>query len=336
MSAETAVSVVIPAHNAESWIGETLASVRAQTYPRARLDVVVVDDGSSDDTVAVAQRALASSGLETQILRNVSPLGPSSARNRGWRAAKAEWIQFLDADDLIAPDKLAWQMAQGVGAEVDVAIVYSKWGRLVTRAGVWVESETPADPSLGDDPIADLLRAEHFVATGSQLFSRRWLDVVGGFDERHRLIEDVDLHIRLLMAGGKIRSVASERPLFWYRQRPASLSREDRGAFVAACVRNYRMVETFWRQREELSPSRRAGLAENFHTAARYYAEHDGATFADLVCHIETLVPAFVPSAPRALRQLSRVIGYRSAELVAVRYRAVKRRLAAKPRTVSR
>lgn len=96
------------------------------------------------------------------------------------------------------------------------------------------------------------------------------------------------------------------------------------------------MVEAFWRQRDELSPSRRAGLAENYHTAARYYAEHDGATFDDLVRHIETLVPAFVPAAPRALRQLSGLIGYRSAELVAVRYRAVKNRLAAKPRTVSR
>jgi glycosyltransferase involved in cell wall biosynthesis len=98
------VSIIIPAYNAEKWIGETLESALAQTW--SRKEVIVVDDGSRDNTLSVAQ-GLASA--KVKVLRQDNA-GASAARNRGLALAQGELIQFLDADDLLAPDKVARQM----------------------------------------------------------------------------------------------------------------------------------------------------------------------------------------------------------------------------------
>ncbi len=181
-------------------------------------------------------------------------------------------------------------MAQGVGAEVDVAIVYSKWGRLVTRAGVWVESETPADPcsvttrspTCSGRSTSWPREVSCSAADGLTL----WVGLTTASAHRGRRSAYPAAH------GGREDPIRCLRaPPVLVPTAPRFVVSEDRGAFVAACVRDYRMVETFWRQREELSPSRRAGFAENFHTAARYYAEHDGATFAVLVCHSRRSCP---------------------------------------------
>lgn len=103
-----AISVVIPARNAGRTIGETLASVRRQTHKPD--EVVLVDDGSLDDTVAVAFRAFP--GI--RILRQ-PPAGVSRARNRGAGAATGAFVAFLDADDLWEPTKLERQLERAAG-----------------------------------------------------------------------------------------------------------------------------------------------------------------------------------------------------------------------------
>src|SRR5262245_30602775 len=94
------VSVVMPAYNSVRWIEETLASVLAQTVGPERLEIIVVDDGSTDGTAEVAERWLSKTPLSWRVFRQQNR-GPGAARNVGWQAARARWIQFLDADDLI-------------------------------------------------------------------------------------------------------------------------------------------------------------------------------------------------------------------------------------------
>jgi len=110
------VSVVVPAFDAAAWIDATLASVVAQTYPRNALEVIVVDDGSTDATGDVAARRLHAGGGQHQVIRREIPGGPGAARNDGWRRATGEWVQFLDADDLIAPEKIAVQIRDAADA----------------------------------------------------------------------------------------------------------------------------------------------------------------------------------------------------------------------------
>src|SRR5580700_8639860 len=93
------ISVVIPAYNAARFVGSAIESALAQTS--TPLEVLVIDDGSRDDTAAVVQQYAAPVGLLRQ-----SNGGPASARNHGVRVARGEWIAFLDADDTWLPQKL--------------------------------------------------------------------------------------------------------------------------------------------------------------------------------------------------------------------------------------
>jgi len=321
---EPLVSVVIPAFNAAEWIAATLASVAASTYPRERLEVVVVDDGSRDRTAEIAADQLRSSGLPHVVLRRDATQGPAVARNDGWRRARGEWLQFLDADDLIARDKISRQVRGALEADLRVAAVVSPWGALRERQGQWVPDEATVDPKIDDDALASVLRADNFIATGSQLFRRRWLETVDGYDARHRLVEDVDLLIRLVIAGGELRRVPADAPLFWYRRRAGSLSSSDDRAFIDAQVRNARLVEEHWRHTDQLTAGRRQFLADLYSGAVRRLAVDDPESFERMADHIDALRPAFVPSEPNGLRRLARVMGYRRAERAAGRYRQIK------------
>jgi glycosyltransferase involved in cell wall biosynthesis len=322
------VSVVVPARNAATWIGETLESVLAQTCDPDLLEIIVVDDGSTDATGSVVRDCLQRSGRRYEILVHELPQGPSAARNRGWRAAAGDWIQFLDADDLIEPAKIEQQRAFVMHETApSLAAVFSAWGYLSDDGnGGWQRSGA-VQPRIGDDPIRELLIAGNFVATGSLLFRRVWLERVGGYNESYSLVEDLELLMRIVMDGGRIAEVPAAAPTFWYRQVPKSLSRVNTDAFVRACLRNLKHAETHWRGSRDLTPARAAFLADEYFRLARYFAEHDQPLFDDLLTDIYELQPAFVPPRPASLRRAAQLVGYKRAEQIAIQYRKLKRLL---------
>jgi glycosyltransferase involved in cell wall biosynthesis len=319
------VSVVIPALNARPWIEETLQSVIGQTHPKASLEVVVIDDGSTDATAKLAADVLARSGLRHVVLRNDSSAGPSAARNRGWRSSNGGWIQFLDADDLLEPTKIERQARQAATATAETAALFSPWGHLTSSGGGDWNCGGIVAPKVSVDPLREVLHGANFIATGSLLFARSWIERVEGYNESYRLVEDIDLLMRLIMSGATLCEAPSERPLFWYRGHAASLSRENHGAFVHACLRNLRAAEAYWRETLGLTRIRAEFLAESYFFLARFFAEHDPAQFESLLDAIYTLNPDFVPIRPLALKRASQIVGYRRAEQLAIRYRRVKR-----------
>lgn len=325
------VSVIVPAKDAALWIGETLDSILTQTYHPDRLEIVVVDDGSTDATRALAHDRLSASGRRHQVLTNDSPLGPSAARNRGWRASAGEWVQFLDADDLLEPTKIESQSAKADAADTSLAALFSPWGYLELASKDEWKRSAPVDPQISDDPLRELLTAGNFVATGSLLFRRSWLERVGGYVESYRLVEDLDLLMRLVIVGGRLERVPSTAPTFWYRQRTTSLSRENTHAFVSACLRNLKHAESHWRADLELTSVRAEFLADEYFRLARFFAEHDVAQFEALVRDIDRLRPRFIPPRPASLRRVSQLMGYRRAERFAIHYRKLKRLLQQAP-----
>src|SRR5262245_12265557 len=189
------VSVVMPAYNSVQWIEETLASVAAQSIGSDRLEVIVVDDGSKDATARIAEEYLSTTFIRWQVIRQENR-GPSTARNRGWRAAKAPWIQFLDADDLLDPHKIEMQWNVSRSALDDVAVIFSSWRKFGVIDARWEHGETVV-PKFKNDVIDDLLTEDVSIGTGAQLYSRRWLERVGGWDEQRTNGEDHDLAIRV-------------------------------------------------------------------------------------------------------------------------------------------
>jgi glycosyltransferase involved in cell wall biosynthesis len=325
------VTVVVPALNAEPWIEDSLSSIVAQSYPSDSLEVIVVDDGSTDDTAGKATALLRASGLTHAVLTNGASRGPSASRNRGWRHGRGEWIQFLDADDLIEPCKIEAQVGAGHHEAAEVAVVYSTWGRLHETTDGWRPDGITIDPSIGSDPAFDLLRSDNFIATGSQIFRRQWLERVNGYIETYDRIEDVDLLLRIAFADGVFRRLCAPQPLFWYRQRPGSLSRQSGDAFIDGCVRNARQAEHRWRDHGSLEDRQKRLLADIYFDASRHYAGRDHEAFLEAVRDLYRVDPAFVPPRPAALRALSRLVGYVRAEKFAVQYRRFRQHVGGTP-----
>jgi glycosyltransferase involved in cell wall biosynthesis len=185
------VSVIIPVLNGERFLAAAVASIRRQRYPR--IEIIVVDDGSTDDTVAVANAL--GGGLRCVSQANG---GPPAARNRGLELASGGLIAFLDADDLWNDDKLEVQAARMLAdPELDVVMGTTQ---------VFQRPEAGADATmLGEaaGPPALLL------SLGGALFRREVFDRVGRFDVSLRMDDDVDWFLRAVEAGARVLPLAN-------------------------------------------------------------------------------------------------------------------------------
>lgn len=314
------VSVVIPAYNAQEWISEAIESVLQQTY--SELEIVLVDDGSSDRTADVAEESLRKGRLPYRILSQCNN-GAAAARNRGWQSAQGQWIQFLDADDRLHPQKIVLQVAS-LHPQQPFDVVYSDWQKLVWSAGAWKGEEDIRAPTIGRDALADLLSDRNFLQLGCQMFRASTLKAVGGFDKPHEPIEDVGLCVKIAIAGGVFFKANSNGPMSWYRDRPRSFSKTNHRQFIESCIKNAKLAE--WHVLNSPGDALRTieAIIDVYYSGARYFAENDWHRFEEIVSDIERLQPTFVPKMPTQLRVLSRIAGYRKAERLAVLYRKSK------------
>lgn len=184
------VSVVIPTYNAAELLPEAVESVLSQTY--RDFEIVVVDDGSTDETPAVMEEY----AEDVRYIRKENG-GSASARNRGIEEARGEYVAFLDADDRWRPAKLETQMDAHAA---DPTLAWSYTGaRLVdheTEEILFRKCQTRR--RYGGDILRKLLRG-NFVTPSTTLIERRVFDEVGTFDESslHRISEDWDLWLRI-------------------------------------------------------------------------------------------------------------------------------------------
>jgi glycosyltransferase involved in cell wall biosynthesis len=211
------ISVVIPVYNAAATIGATIASVLGQTFPR--FEIVAVDDGSSDESLAVL---LGLAGQDSRI-RVISKRngGVSSARNLGVETAQAPLVAFLDSDDLWAPDKLARHVALH-RSEPDLAASFARIAFIAEDADTLKGARTVSTLTHRVPRLVDVL-GENPVCTASNLVVRRdWMLSKGGFDELLKFAEDQEFVARLVSRGGKIAGIDSV--LTGYRFSPDGLS----------------------------------------------------------------------------------------------------------------
>ena len=185
MTAPAAVSVIIPTFNRSAAVSDAIESVRSQELVGG-CEIVVVDDGSTDDTPAIL------AAYDDIVVVRQDNGGPSAARNRGIEAATGEYVAFLDSDDLMAPGRLQAQLDfLREHPEVDGVL-----GRQVIESIDGGEPPPlPVDPVFGDPGGINLITV---------MISAEWLRSVGGFDEKLRRGEDRDLLFRLKEKGARI------------------------------------------------------------------------------------------------------------------------------------
>jgi len=210
------ISVVCPTYNSSPFIGETIATVRAQTT--LPLEVIISDDGSTDDTLAIIeelQREI--TAFPIRLIRNAHG-GPGAARNAGIRAAVGDWIAFLDSDDRWLPEKLACIEAAIRRYPDANFFCNSEYHRWLDGSESLLDYGAVYMPNI---PLQRQLFHENLFSTSAIVCRRNLLLTHGLFDERLRSSQDYELWLRLAPV---IRPVFVRVPLGWYVDRAGNVT----------------------------------------------------------------------------------------------------------------
>src|SRR5918998_66000 len=204
------VSVVIPCYNQAHFLGEAIESVLAQSYPN--FEIIVVDDGSTDDTSEVAKRY-----PKVRLVRQENQ-GLSAARNSGLARSEGEYVVFLDADDRLLPEALE----AGLGcleARPECAFV-SGYFRYIAADGSPLP--TPKQSCPDREHYLEMLLGNYLGMHGTYMYRRAIFDSVGGFDTSLKFCEDSDLHLRI---ASKFPVYCHDKMVAEYRLHDATMTR---------------------------------------------------------------------------------------------------------------
>ncbi|WP_373526857.1 glycosyltransferase family 2 protein [Nostoc sp.] len=219
------VSIIIPAYNTEAYIGRAIESALEQTLND--IEVIIVDDGSSDKTVEVAKSF---TDQRLKVIVNQQNLGAAAARNRALRVAQGEWIAVLDSDDWYAPERLEKLVSLANERDADMIAddLYlindgetSPWSTLIKESGeridkirqidivYFVETDVFGQPGLHLGLSKPLFKREFLVKHGIE------------YDEAIRMGQDFWLDMKCLIKGARF--FIEPKPYYFYRSRPGSL-----------------------------------------------------------------------------------------------------------------
>lgn len=229
------VSVIVPTYNYGHFIEETLECLRSQTYPT--WECVVIDDGSTDDTAERVARFMERDS-RFRFLRQTNAK-QAAARNNGLRNSVGQYIQFLDADDLIEPEKFERQV-EYLEAHPEVDILYGSMRYFGSENPaerlywIWGENKPwmPEVSGKGKEVLTALVR-HNIMATNSPMIKRSVVDAVGMFDERLPPAEDWDYWLRCAAAGMRFEFNNSPGTLALGRYHISSSSTDRRSMYAS-------------------------------------------------------------------------------------------------------
>lgn len=313
VTANPSVAILIPAYNAETSIAEAIESALAQHG--VEKEVIVIDDGSSDGTLDIIRR------FNGQIKWETGPnRGAPSARNRALALSSAPWIQYLDADDYLTPDKIAGQLS-ALKQKPKADLVYGpstiEWhrsGRVEER----VESiSEPRDPFR-------LLALWQLPQTGAVLFRRDALISAGAWKEDQPCCQEHELYLRMLMNGAEL-LFDSNGGSVYRRFETGTLSTSDLPMVRSERRKIENRLESFLNDNDQLTPSRKHAINQARLNMAR--AAWTGDRREAYEIHKEISAKDFKPDTLITAKHYALVyqlFGFRFAEWVAFCLRNIK------------
>ena len=285
------ISILIPAHNAETWIADTIRSAVVQTWPRK--EIIVVDDGSNDRTAELAGQF---ASKEVAVVSKENQ-GAAAARNYVLEFCQGDYIQWLDADDILAPDKIERQLIALRETNSKRTLLSSAWATFSyrTKHARFVPTSLWQDLS----PIEWFVKKmgeNLYMQTATWLTSRELTHAAGPWDTHLLSDDDVEYFCRVLLASERIRFVPDAR--VFYRITPSSrlsyvgTSDKKKDALVLSLklqIEHARSVEDSDRVRESCLTCLKSRLGE-------FYPERP-----DLVTELQTLIAQLggAPAMPR-------------------------------------
>ena len=307
MTSTPDISVLIPCRNAEAYLEETLQSITRQSI--APLEVLVIDDGSTDRTEEIAGRY----APMVRVVRNVGR-GVSAARTQAQTLARGAFLQFLDADDLLTRRALESRRAVLDSTGADVAI--SDWVRLVRTGELWAPRETESGALPAGEAPADVAILRGFWAPPAAVLYRRSIcDAIGGWSPTLPIIQDARFLLDAARLGGVFVHVAEVGAE--YRQHTAgSVSTRDPIAFWRDILTNAMEVEALWRAAGRLDGQHARALVDVYAGCARVGFTLDRALFASADAQLQRFPDFPRPRFVRAARGLTPIVGYSAARWI--------------------
>lgn len=259
------VSFIIPTYNAASYLIRAVDSALSQTYPN--IEVIIVDDGSTDDTTQIVARRY---GARVRYLRQANA-GPSAARNRGIAEAQGEFVHFLDADEFLLPTKVEKSYALFC-EKPEIGVVYGHGIPLRSDD----ESEIPMDyPPLPSGWVmchwlTGMMSGGTYGVTSSFMVRRDAVLDVGGFPEDQRVAEDWDVWIRL---AARYPFAVLDEKLVYYFRRPDGLH-VNRLNMALGRLQTFQRVRDYAGREKCLTDAKyNRMLASRWHVVAERYSE---------------------------------------------------------------
>ena len=308
------VSVLIPCYNAAAWVGSAIESALGQTYPH--VEVVVVDDGSTDGSLDVIR------SFEGRVRWESGPnRGGNAARNRLLALSTGDWVQYLDADDLLLPDKIADQVPHardGVDVVFGPSTMQFHEDDGAVRREVLPISE-PRDPWR-------LLALWELPQTGSPLWRREAIEDVGAWNEAQRVCQEHELYLRLLRAGKRFRYAPAGGSVYrqWSDQTVCRVDVPNTYRHRLAITRD---AEDHLLETDQMTPVRREAFNAAYLACARIIWGFDPDWARRLMAHVDAVNErGYRPDpeqVPALYRWLYRSFGFAAAERVAAARRSV-------------
>lgn len=296
------VTIAIPCFNAARLVAQAVQTALDQSWPDT--ETIVVDDGSTDGSLA----ALARFGDGIRIIK-AEHRGGNAARNAAVRAATGEWIQFLDADDLLHPHKLANQFKEVTPSEADVIFSPVLFDELGWREAREIDASLDAET---------LWLAWQLPQTGGCLWRKSALESIGGWNEATSCCQEFELYLRAIQAGLRFRFAPTPGAIYriWSGE---TLCRKDPRQVIEVRTQLYRQFATWLRERGTLTPERLAFAGRACFEMARTLAKLDlteAVRYHD-ECKREQLIHVTGAAAPRVYRAAYRLFGFSFAEKLA-------------------
>lgn len=308
----TQVSIIIPCRNAATWIVAAIKSALGQTHTPA--EVIVVDDASTDDSSS----RIASFGDRVRLIQGPWRNG-NAARNAGLTAANGEWIQFLDADDYLEPEKIARQLAEA--GDIDTAdVLYSP-----TWIETWRDSRTVHREVSPLDTNTDLFTqwfTWQLPQTGGALWRREALLRYGGWKEGQPCCQEHELYLRALEIGFRFRHCPTAGAIYriWSEK---TVCRIDPVLVIREKTRLIDAAIDWLRHHDRLLPAHLAAAGQACFEMARTWAKVDLGLAAAYSAQRRAagLFLARGPAAPGSYRIMMRILGFSLAERLAASLR---------------
>lgn len=299
------VTIGIPCFNAERWIGAAVQSALDQTWPAK--EVIVVDDGSTDGSLAVLEKfgdAILSICAEHR--------GGNHARNLILKNARGTWVQYLDADDYLEPPKIARQLAESDGG-TNADVIYSPTWMEDSRQHTRLPS--PLDSRL--DLFAQWLAWE-LPQTGGALWRKTALDALGGWKEGQPCCQEHELYLRALQAGQRFRYAPTPHAVYrlWSED---TVCRRDPRQVIRMRTALMDQLQAWMTPRGLWSEAHSQAAGQAFFEMARSLACFDLAEAAHYFRERKRrgLIHLAGPAAPRSYRLAHRLLGFTGAEKLA-------------------